>query len=76
MNPKYKIGQRVVVKTVREQRVSLRDCTIEPYTGQTGKVINYYWISPRNSDIFYIYMVKVGTDPKEVVLHEDEIEAL
>jgi hypothetical protein len=75
MHPKYKIGQRVTVKTARDQR-SLRDCTIEPYTGQAGKVTSYYWISPRNSDIFYIYTVKVGNETKEVALHEDEIESL
>ena len=31
-------------------------------------------ISPRRSEVFYIYTVKFGDGEKEVVLHEDEIE--
>lgn len=75
MIPKYKIGQKVVVKTTGGTQ-SVRDCTIEPYIGQTGKITNYYWISPRESDIFFIYMVKIGDNPKAVTLYEDELEIL
>jgi hypothetical protein len=75
MNPKYEIGQKVIVKPVNEQSSTRRECDIESYTGQTGEVSNYYWISPRTGQVFYIYTIRMDTDYKEVVLHEDELEA-
>jgi len=76
MAPKFQIGQKVVVKPTREQSVSLRDSSIEPYIGQAGEVTDYYWISPSASESFYLYTVRIGnTGRKTVVLHEDEIEA-
>jgi len=55
--------------------MSPRDCAIDAYAGQIGEVTNYYWISPHHSEVFYIYIVRVGSGYKEVALHEDEIEA-
>ena len=76
MAPKFQIGQKVVVKPPGEQSVSLRDSSIEPYTGQTGEVTDYYSISPSATESFYLYTVRIGsTSRKTVVLHEDEIEA-
>jgi hypothetical protein len=75
VGPKYEIGQKVVIRPVNDQRLSLRDSDIESYAGQIGEVSNYYWISPRTGNFFYIYTVRVGTDYNEVVLHEDELEA-
>ncbi len=73
MNPKYEIGQKVVVRPIKNQALSPRDCTIEPFVGQTGQVTRYYWISPRAGEVFFIYTVRVGVDNREIVLHEDEI---
>ena len=75
MAPKYKIGQKVTIKPVDSQQPSLRECAIDAYAGQIGEVTNYYWISPRGGEVFYIYMIRVGTGYKEIALHEDEIEA-
>ena len=75
MEPKYKIGQKVIVKPVKSQSQSTRDSDIGHYAGQSGTVIDYYWISPNRGDVFYIYTVQCGTGQKEIVLHEDEIEA-
>ncbi|UCB42718.1 MAG: hypothetical protein JSV77_09735 [Dehalococcoidales bacterium] len=76
MAPKYQIGQKVVVMPTREQGVSLRDSSIEPYIGRTGEVTDYYWISPSASESFYLYTVRIDSaGRKAVVLHEDEIEA-
>ena len=74
MNPKCQIGQKVEIRPVNNQPVSPRDCTLEPYAGQIGEVIDYYWISPREGKVFYLYTVRVGTGCKEIVLYEDEIE--
>ena len=74
MVPKYEIGQKVIVRPVSEQPLSLRDSDIESYMGQIGEVSNYYWISPRTGKVFFIYTVRVGTEFKEIVLHEDELE--
>ena len=76
MNPKYEIGQKVTVKPVNELLLTKRESDIESYAGQIGEVSNYYWISPRTGQVFYIYTVRMGTDYKEIVLHEDELEAI
>ena len=75
MSPKYEIGQKVIIKPVSDQHLSVRESDIDSYAGQIGEVSNYHWISPRTGDVFYIYTVRVGTDYKEIVLHEDELEA-
>lgn len=75
MGPKYEIGQKVIIKPVDDQSLSLRNSDVKSYSGQIGEVSNYYWISPRTSEVFYIYNVRVGADYKEVVLYEDELEA-
>ena len=74
MAPKYGIGQKVTIRQVESPHMSPRDCAIDAYAGQTGEVTNYYWISRRDGEVFYIYMVRVGTGYQEIALHEDEIE--
>ena len=76
MAPKYLIGQKVKIKPAdSEHDTSPRDWAIDAYAGQIGEITNYYWISPRVGEVFYIYMVRVGTGYKEIALYEDEIEA-
>ncbi len=74
MAPKYNIGQNVIITPAKGQHLSPRDSSIEPYAGQIGKVTDYYWITVNRGEVFYIYTVQIGTDLKEVVLHEDELE--
>jgi len=73
MSPKYEIGQKVIITPVENQRLSPRDSDLGEYAGQSGQVIDYYWIST-GADNFYIYTVKTETDNREIVLHEDEIQ--
>jgi len=73
--PKYKIGEKVIIKPVKNQTPSARDSDITQYAGQSGTVTNYYWIGPNRRQIFYIYTVQIGIGYREIVLHEDEIEA-
>ena len=75
MGTKYKLGQRVIIKPVKNQSSSVRDSDIGQYTGQSGIVTDYYWIRPNAGRVFYIYTVKIGDGEKEIVLHEDEMEA-
>ena len=74
MNPKYAIGQKVTVK-LTGQAASPRDSTLEQYAVKLGQVMNYYWISPRAGEIFYIYAVRFPDYNREIVLHEDEIKS-
>jgi hypothetical protein len=77
MAPKYRIGQKVVITPVKTQQLSPRDAALEPYGGQIGKVADYYWISlGSGGGVFYIYTVLMETDQKELVVHEDELEAV
>jgi len=76
MVPKYNTGQKVIVKPVKNQHLSPRDSGLDPYAGQVGEVTDYHWVSPNTTvGVFYIYTVRIGTGHKEIVLHEDELEA-
>ena len=72
--PKYVVGQKVVLQPIGGLGTSQRENDISEYAGQVGQVSNYYWISPRNGQVFYIYNVKVGEKKKEIAVYEDEIE--
>ena len=74
MPVKYEIGQRVVIRRVGEQNLSVREAAIRPYVGQTGEVSDYYWIEPPTGQRFYLYTVRVDANSKDIVLYEDEIE--
>jgi spore germination protein GerM len=74
VNAKYEIGQKVIIKPVSGQPVSKRENDIDTYAGQVGEISNYYWISPRTGQVFYIYNVRVASNRKEVVVYEDELE--
>ncbi len=77
MAPKFMTGQKVTIVPVKSQPATPRDADIEPYIGQCGTVADYYWIRPSASEgAFYIYTVRIGEGNKEIVVHEDEIEAL
>ena len=71
---RYKHGQEVTIVPAKSLRSTPRDAAIEPYIGQSGKIVDYYWIRP-GTDIFYIYTIRINGSKKEVVVHEDEIEA-
>jgi hypothetical protein len=73
MDPKFVIGQKVVIQPAGDD-VTTRENEINEYAGQVGQVADFYWISPRTSEIFYIYNVRVGNHRKEVVVYEDELE--
>jgi len=74
MPAKYEIGQKVVIRPVSEQSLSIRDSDLRPYVGMTGEIINYYWVRPPATEVFYLYTVRIGTTNKDIVLYEDEIE--
>ena len=75
MTARYSIGQKVTIKQSDSQHLLARDCAIDEYAGQIGEVTNYYWISPRGGQVFYMYEVRIETGHKEIALHEDELEA-
>ena len=74
MDPKYIIGQKVKIQPVSERGVTARENEISEFAGQVGRVADFYWISPRTGEIFYIYNVRVGNRRQEVVVYEDELE--
>ena len=69
----YEIGQKVKIKSVSDQDLSVRAAAVQPYVGQTGVIIDYHWIEPPTGKVFYLYTVRVGERDKEIVLYEDEI---
>lgn len=75
MDAKYEIGQKVIVKPVKDQPLSQRENDVDNYAGQVGEVSDFYWISPRTGQVFYIYNVRMASNRKEVVVYEDELEA-
>ncbi len=75
MEPKYKLGQKVIIKPVKNQLSSARESDVGQYAGQSGIVTDYYWIRPSAGEVFFVYTVKIGDSEKEIVLHEDEMKA-
>ena len=75
MSARFEKGQKVVVGKVKGKHSSLRDSALEPYVGQIGTVDNYYWITLSRGNTVYLYTVRIETDQKEIVLHEDELQA-
>ncbi len=76
MAPKYMKGQKVTIVPAKNQPLSPRDSDIEPYIGQSGEVTDYYWMHPGTGEtVFCIYTVRIGNSKKEIVVHEDEMEA-
>jgi hypothetical protein len=74
IKPRYVKGQKVIIKPINETGLSQRENDINKYAGQVGQVSNYYWMSPRTGQVFYIYNVRVGSERKEIVVYEDEME--
>ena len=75
MEPRYKLGQEVIIKLVKNQTLSAREYDIGQYADQRGIVTDFYWIQPNTGGVFYVYTVKIRDDEKEIVLHEDEMQA-
>ena len=74
IKPRYVVGQRVIIQPVNEKGISQREDDVDQYAGKEGKISNYYWISPRTGQVFFIYKVLVDGGRKEIVVYEDEIE--
>ncbi|MFC2039109.1 hypothetical protein ACFLUG_05000 [Chloroflexota bacterium] len=72
----YKVGEEILIKQIGEQSTSVREAALSPYSGQTGTITNYYWITPPTGEVFYLYTVQVGASSKELTLYEDEITSL
>ena len=75
VEPKYMIGQKVIIQPSGEQSTTQRESEINDYAGQTGVVTNLYWMNPPSGRMFYIYNVRVGQARKEIAVYEDELEA-
>ncbi len=75
IKPRYVKGQKVVIQPVSEKGLTQREYDINMFAGQVGEISNYYWISPRTGQIFYIYNVRVGKERKEIVAYEDELQS-
>ena len=70
-------GQEAVILShgFQKKESRVRDSDIERYAGQSGEVTDYYWISLNRGEVFYMYTVQIEASDKELVLHEDELEA-
>ncbi len=73
MDAKYEIGRRVLIKPVKSQQIS-RNAAMEEYTGKIGVIANYYHIQPTGREVFYLYVVRIKDEDREIVLYEDELQ--
>jgi ribosomal protein L21E len=74
MPPRYKVGQKVVIVPARSGQAPARDAGLDDYTGRTGVVENYHWISPPGvgKEVF-LYTVHIEKSDKDLVLYDDEL---
>ena len=75
MSEKFRVGEKVIVRSASDETLSTRDAALESFEGQVGEIVGFYSISPTPGQVFFIYTVSIGPGNKKVVLHEDEIEA-
>jgi len=75
MTAKYEKGQKVIITPAENQHLSPRDSDIRAYAGRSGRVTDYYWMDTGRGETFYIYTVRLEADDKDIVLHEDEMQA-
>ena len=74
MKPRFFKGQKVVIKPIDERGITGREYSVNEYAGEVGEISDYYYISPRTGQVFFIYNVRVGEERKEIVVYEDELE--
>jgi hypothetical protein len=74
VKPRYIKGQKVFIKPVDEKGVTRREYSVNEYAGKVGEISDYYYISPRSEQVFFMYHVRVGKERKEIVVYEDELE--
>ena len=74
VTPRYIKGQKVVIKPVDGEGTTQRENSVNEYAGQVGQISDFFYISPRTGQIFFIYNVRVGKERKEIVVYEDELE--
>ena len=74
VKPRFIKGQKVIIKPVDEKGTTRREYSVNEYAGQVGEISDFFYISPRTGQIFFIYNVRVGRERKEVVVYEDELE--
>ncbi len=74
VKPRFTKGQKVIIKPIDEGGVTKREYNVNEYAGKVGEIVNFYYISPRQEQIFFIYNVRVGKERKDIVVYEDELE--
>ncbi len=74
MNPRYHVGQKVIIKPLTLESGDPRHSVLNKYAGEVGTIADYYWIDTHLSGVFHTYKVKIGANDNEIVVHEDEIE--
>jgi hypothetical protein len=74
IQPRFGKGQQVVIKPVDEKGVTKREYDVNAYAGTIGEISDYYYISLRSGQVFFVYHVRVGKEKKEIVVYEDELE--
>ena len=74
IRPRFNKGQQVVIKPVDEKGITKREFDVNAYAGTVGEISDFYYISLRSGQVFFIYHVRVGKDKKEIVVYEDELE--
>jgi hypothetical protein len=72
--PRFVKGQRVVIKPVNEKGVTKREYEVNVFAGEVGEITDYYYVSLREGQVFFIYNVVVGKQKKIIVVYEDELE--
>jgi hypothetical protein len=74
IRPRFAKGQRVVIKPVDEKGVTKREFDVNEYAGEVGEITDFYYVSLRSGQIFFIYNVSVGKEKRIIVVYEDELE--
>ena len=86
MAPKYIVGQKVTIRSAKNQNYHTKYPEIEQYVYQTGTIVEYYWIETSEPNRVgteaphmlnnYLYRVQLDEQDKLVAVPEDALEKM
>jgi len=79
MQPKFASGERVIIVSVKDEKLEPKYPEIERYVGDLAIVIDTYWLGLEELDPprgYFIYRVYIGRTNTEISLQEDAIKSM
>ena len=77
MQPKFASGERVIIVSVKDEKLRPKYPEIERYVGDVAIVVDAYWFGFEELDLprdYFIYRIYIGREDTEISVQEDAIK--